>query len=54
MVLQRLQILELQKLYQIQQLLHLVQQLDQFTIFHQSMQEVDIQMQSQTYIHLVL
>ena len=51
MVLQKSQILESQRLFQIQQLLHLEQQLVQYIIFHLNMQEVDLQMLNQIYIH---
>ena len=42
---------ELQRLFQIQQLLLLEQQLDLYIIFHLNMQEVDLQMKNQIYIH---
>ena len=39
------------KAVSIQQLLLLEQQLDLYIIFHQNMQEVDLQMKNQIYIH---
>ena len=51
MELQKLRTLELQKLYQTQQLQHLEQQLVQYIIFHLNMQGEDIQMLNQIFIH---